>query len=51
MNKYPKKINTILKESPLAYGIVTLMDFNSKNKTANDLFKKWQTDKINILKQ
>jgi len=43
--KYPQKIQEILKEAPLAYGMVVLLDYNNQSVGANELYRRWQRDK------
>ena len=43
--KYPPKILLIIKECPLAYGIIILHDFVNKKYTEEELYVKWQRDK------
>jgi len=49
--KYPKKIKIIMREAPLSYNIIVLMDYNSGNVGANELFRRWQCDKKIILRR
>ena len=43
--KYPKKIKQIMREAPMAYSILTLMDYKNGSVGANELFRRWQRDK------
>jgi hypothetical protein len=43
--KYPKKIKQIMREAPMAYSILALMDYKNGSVEANELFIKWQRDK------
>ena len=43
--KYPKKIKQIMREAPMDYSILMLLDYNQKSVGANELFRRWQRDK------
>ena len=47
--KYPKKIKQIMREAPMAYSILMLLDYNQKSVSANELFRRWQRDKKILL--
>jgi hypothetical protein len=40
-----KKIEKVIKEAPLAYGIIVLMDYNEGRKSAEQIAEKWEEDK------
>lgn len=43
--KYPKKIKQIMREAPMSYSILMLIDYNQKRVGANELFRRWKRDK------
>ena len=42
MKKYPKQILEIVKEAPIAYGIVLLSDYTEKKITIRQAKKDWE---------
>jgi len=43
--KYPKKIREIMRDAPMAYSILVLLDYRSRSVGANELYRRWKWDK------
>jgi len=41
MKKIPKRLRDVLAKAPLSWSIVSLMDYKSKKKTANQIIKEY----------
>lgn len=42
----PEKLKTVLKEAPLAWGIVALLDYRQGKKTVNQIIREWKDFKL-----
>ena len=43
--EYPKKIKKIMSEAPMAYSILMLLDYTKNKHSANELWRRWVSDK------
>jgi hypothetical protein len=43
--EYPKKIKQIMREAPMAYSILMLLDYTKKKHSAVELWRRWISDK------
>jgi len=43
--KYPKKIKEIMRDAPMAYSMLVLLDYRSGSVGANELYRRWKRDK------
>ncbi len=41
---YPKKIRQIMREAPIAYSVLALMDYKNGSVGANELFRRFKKD-------
>lgn len=44
MKRIPKKLRAVISKAPLSWGIVALMDYRSKKKTANQIVEEYNRE-------